>query len=152
MHWGTTSEQIEYRGLQPGTYCVRVYQFSGETSYQLTRSALPSQTSFNSGYGFGIVDAATAVNRAINAPTPFPELPDLGGINTPREIIGTPEVWNQGFTGANTVVAIVDSGVDYTHIDLDDNIWYNIDEIPGNGIDDDSNGFVDDSLCYHCIS
>jgi subtilisin family serine protease len=42
------------------------------------------------------------------------------------------------------VVAVVDTGVDYTHPDLNDNIWVNTDEIAGNNIDDDNNGFVDD--------
>lgn len=42
------------------------------------------------------------------------------------------------------VVAILDSGVDTDHEDLKANIWVNEDEIPGNGIDDDQNGYVDD--------
>ncbi len=42
------------------------------------------------------------------------------------------------------VVAILDSGVDISHEDLKDNIWVNKDEIPGNNIDDDKNGYVDD--------
>lgn len=42
------------------------------------------------------------------------------------------------------VMAIVDDGVDVTHGDLKENIWVNPGEIPGNGIDDDGNGFVDD--------
>ena len=46
--------------------------------------------------------------------------------------------------GKGTVVAVIDTGVDYTHKDLADNIWVNEGEIPGNGIDDDSNGYVDD--------
>lgn len=42
------------------------------------------------------------------------------------------------------VVAIIDSGVDIAHPDLKDKIWVNPNEIPGNGKDDDKNGFVDD--------
>lgn len=42
------------------------------------------------------------------------------------------------------VVAVIDSGVDYDHPDLAANMWVNNQEIPGNGIDDDNNGFVDD--------
>ena len=44
----------------------------------------------------------------------------------------------------DVVVAVIDTGVDLTHIDLRDNIWRNVDEIPGNGIDDDGNGYIDD--------
>ena len=43
------------------------------------------------------------------------------------------------------IVAIVDSGVDIDHEDLKNVIWTNDDETPGNGIDDDHNGFVDDT-------
>ena len=42
------------------------------------------------------------------------------------------------------VIGIVDGGTDWDHSDLIDNIWSNVDEIAGNGIDDDNNGYVDD--------
>lgn len=42
------------------------------------------------------------------------------------------------------VIAIMDSGIDTTHDDLKSQLWINEDEIPGNGIDDDGNGYVDD--------
>lgn len=46
---------------------------------------------------------------------------------------------------SNTVlVAVIDSGVDTLHEDLKDILWHNPNEIPGNGIDDDKNGYVDD--------
>lgn len=43
-----------------------------------------------------------------------------------------------------TIVAIIDTGVDYRHEDLQNVLWQNPGEIPGNGIDDDNNGYVDD--------
>jgi subtilisin family serine protease len=46
--------------------------------------------------------------------------------------------------GTPVIVAIIDSGVDIEHEDLDAVIWTNEDEIPGNGIDDDKNGYIDD--------
>ncbi|NBD22946.1 S8 family serine peptidase [Paenibacillus glycinis] len=58
--------------------------------------------------------------------------------------IDAPEAWNVTKGTPDTVVAVLDTGVDIEHPDLQDSIWTNAGEIPGNGIDDDHNGFVDD--------
>ena len=63
--------------------------------------------------------------------------------------IDAPEAWDiatGGVTplGDTIVVAIVDGGMMLTHADLTPNLWTNWGEIPGNGIDDDNNGYVDD--------
>ena len=58
--------------------------------------------------------------------------------------IKAPEAWNISTGDTTIVIAIIDTGVDWDHPDLAANIWRNWDEIPGNGIDDDFNGFVDD--------
>ncbi|UAM97468.1 S8 family peptidase [Polaribacter litorisediminis] len=49
-----------------------------------------------------------------------------------------------GKKGNEVVVGVIDSGTDLTHEDLKGNAWINTKEIPGNGIDDDKNGFIDD--------
>ena len=50
----------------------------------------------------------------------------------------------KGKKSEEVVVAVIDSGVETDHPDLKNNIWVNKGEIPGNGIDDDGNGYVDD--------
>lgn len=59
--------------------------------------------------------------------------------------ISTEAAWDVT-TGSNSVIlAIIDSGIDYLHEDLDGNLWRNTNEISGQqGIDDDNNGYVDD--------
>ena len=59
-------------------------------------------------------------------------------------IVGGYEEMTTAGGDSSVIVAVIDTGVDYDHEDLIDNMWVNIREIPDNGIDDDSNGYVDD--------
>ena len=54
------------------------------------------------------------------------------------------EAWEISKGSDETVVAVLDTGIQYDHPDLDANIWTNEGETPGNGVDDDGNGWVDD--------
>lgn len=58
--------------------------------------------------------------------------------------IDAPEAWNILNSASNIVVAVIDSGIRQSHQDLTNNLWINPGEIPGNGVDDDANGIVDD--------
>ena len=69
----------------------------------------------------------------------------------PTTASGTPdadgdvlEAWDQQSGNPQTVIAVIDSGVDVDHPDLDDSLWVNPGEIPDNNQDDDGNGRVDD--------
>lgn len=59
--------------------------------------------------------------------------------------IDAPAAWDLvNRSGPGVVIAVIDTGVDYTHPDLAAAIWHNLGEVPANGIDDDGNGYVDD--------
>ena len=70
--------------------------------------------------------------------------------------IDAPEAW-QIHTGRNqaaggTLLAVIDTGIDYNHPDLKDNMWTNPGEIPGDGIDNDGNGVIDDVHGYNAFA
>lgn len=67
---------------------------------------------------------------------------DLWGIHK----IDAKLAWNQTTGSGSVIVANIDTGVDRNHEDLQSNMWTNSAEIPNNGVDDDSNGYIDD---YH---
>ena len=79
-----------------------------------------------------------------------PRYPEMWGLSNTGQSGGTvdadidaPEAWDIE-TGDEVVVGVIDTGVDWGHEDLVGNIWTNPNEIAGNNIDDDSNGYIDD--------
>ncbi|MDD5258569.1 MAG: S8 family serine peptidase [bacterium] len=65
--------------------------------------------------------------------------------------IQSERAWNISRGNSDAIVAVIDTGVDSTHPDLSANIWSNPGEIPGNGIDDDNNGYIDDTMGWDFI-
>ena len=68
--------------------------------------------------------------------------------------IDAPEAWQKTTglaNGQGPIIAVIDTGVDYNHPDLKNNIWTNPGEIPGNGSDDDGDGVIDDVHGYNAF-
>jgi len=77
----------------------------------------------------------------------LPAVPGGGG-PTEQNIIQlqAPMLWNIGYDGKDVLIANIDSGVTWTHLDLSKRTWRNPNEIANNGIDDDNNGKIDDNV------
>ena len=76
-----------------------------------------------------------------------PEQDSLQGVSAERAY----ETLLKDQPSRTVIVAVIDSGVDIDHEDLKNVIWKNEDEIPGNGIDDDKNGYIDDVYGWNFI-
>ncbi|MFH1283878.1 MAG: PKD domain-containing protein [bacterium] len=94
-----------------------------EPNYQVQIDAMPNDPGFSELWGLHNVG-------------------QTGGIGNVD--IDAPLAWSIETGSKDVIIAVIDSGVDYTHEDLAENIWINENEIPDNGIDDDENGFIDD--------
>lgn len=139
----------------PGLQLVQKYQIlpnlyeariTGKTLYETLQNLAPSNK-------VDLVQPNAKITA--NAIPNDPSFSKLYALNNTSQTGGRfdadidgPEAWDS-FTGnGQTVVAVIDTGVDYTHQDLKENIWTNSREIAGNGIDDDGNGYVDDIHGY----
>jgi subtilisin family serine protease/subtilisin-like proprotein convertase family protein len=102
---------------------IQSYVRYAQPDYIVTASLVPNDPSFSSQWGLNNTGQTGGVADAD---------------------IDAPEAWDVATGDGSVVVAVIDTGVDWTHPDLDGNIWVNSDETAGNGIDDDNNGFIDD--------
>ncbi|MFM1995742.1 MAG: hypothetical protein RLZZ111_129 [Planctomycetota bacterium] len=91
---------------------------------------------------------AIITGAAVPNDTSFSQLWGLNNTGQSRGVadadIDAPEAWSVTTGSRSVVVAVIDTGVDYSHPDLAANIWTNSREIAGDGLDNDGNGFVDD--------
>lgn len=112
---------------------VDVYEQSADVEYAqpnyLLYATKTTNDTYYARYLYGLNNTGQTVNGAAGA--------------TDADI-DTPEAWDTTTGSQNTVVAVIDEGVDVNHPDLRDNIWRNPGEVAGNNIDDDRNGYVDD--------
>lgn len=110
-------------------------------------------------YGFGDLTKAPASGLSFNDPLLVDQwhYHNAGNASIATSVkkgadINVKDVWSQLTCGdPSIVVAVVDEGVKYTHPDLADNMWTNPDEVAGNGIDDDNNGYIDDVHGYNFV-
>ncbi len=120
------------------------YELPGPVSPDILRMKLPAGVSVEEGIAELQQDPRVQYavpNHILKQFTPNDLTEQLYGMAK----IEAPQAW-ETTTGSRTgpVVAVVDGGIDYHHPDLANNVWTNPGEIPGDGIDNDGNGVVDD--------
>jgi subtilisin family serine protease len=101
------------------------------------------------------VDPNTLARATLPGPSNDPLLASQWHYNNTGQAGGTPgsdislfDAWGIETGSSNVIVAVTDGGAQVNHPDLAANMWVNTDEIPGNNIDDDNNGYVDDINGY----
>ncbi|MEM7773765.1 MAG: S8 family peptidase [Cyanobacteria bacterium P01_A01_bin.37] len=142
---GVTNSRLTFVAQSDVEYGIKVTSFAEKETgtYSLrVKTTQPATPGFF--HGSGLLDASAAVAAAGNVDLfkngPVLERSEDWNLN----LVNASAAWDEGLRGQGVVVAVIDSGVSFTHDDLAQNIWQNPGEIPGNGIDDDRNGFVDD--------
>ncbi len=145
---GAMSEAAQTANLQVGASVVQNFPDLGWQLVRLPENLTVEQalTNYNS---FAGVEAAQPnyIYRLAQTPND-PSYGSLYGMTK----IDAPAAWNTTTGSPSVVVADIDTGIRYTHEDLAANVWRNPGEIPGNGIDDDGDGFVDDYYGYDFFS
>src|SRR5688572_11408589 len=117
-----TASRAKHQNLVATLKKIRGFKYL-EPNLRLRAAVLPNDISFfnqpgfhNTGQNGGLIDAD----------------------------IDAPEAWEITTGSSDVVVGIVDTGINYNHPDLAGNIWVNPDEIAGDGVDNDNNGYIDD--------
>ena len=97
---------------------------SAEPDYLLSANAPPSDEGFTQGWLWGLRNTGQDGGTA-----------DID--------VGALAAWEQTTGSTDIIVAVIDTGIRYTHQDLAGQMWINEDEIAGNGVDDDNDGYID---------
>ena len=104
--------------------------YQAEPNYLIPVKDMPDDSYFNLQWGLNNTGASGGIEDA-----------DMDAV----------EAWDIETGNSGTIIAVIDTGVDYLHEDLTGNIWHNAGEIPDNNIDDDNNGFIDDTIGWDFV-
>ncbi|SIO26764.1 FG-GAP repeat-containing protein [Singulisphaera sp. GP187] len=156
----TGDRLLKQRSFGPAMTAVRGLGGRGsmlaETAPGVTYDAVKASLAGLPGFRYVEPDFIVSVNSTTPNDPNFSTLYGLdntaqaGGVQDAD--IDAPEAWDLTTGSSRVVVGVIDSGVDYNHPDLAANMWRNPGEIPGDGIDNDGNGYKDDVYGYDFIN
>jgi len=132
---------------------VKIYESNPDVLYaepDYVLSILPDQTGSSITNVHSITELSIPNDPFFSEQWSFNNSGQIGG--TPGADINAPGAWNISTGSEGIIVAVIDTGVLYTHSDLSSNIWNNTGEIPNNGNDDDHNGFIDDVRGWNFVN
>lgn len=161
---GTTAEDLQRVKRAAGAVSVKKISDLGQ--YQLT---LPTATADavpqamarlkNAGLPLLYVESDPIIHAQLAPNDPYYTNGTLWGMNNTGQNAGVadadidaPEGWDTRTNASSVIVAVVDTGIRYTHEDLAANMWTNPGEVAGDGIDNDGDGFVDDVYGINAIT
>ena len=138
----TATSVLDYQHRTPAVPRGWSTQTLGSGFLKLTAPNATTNTLVSWGRANGVQSLnVNAVSRMAQTPND-PLYADAANWAFPQ--ISAPDAWDTGTGTGTTIVAVLDSGIDYNHPDLVANMWRNPNEIAGDGIDNDNNGYVDD--------
>jgi subtilisin family serine protease/subtilisin-like proprotein convertase family protein len=156
------SSTIKTYSTVPGLHHIRV---SDVAESLLSLSATPGVRYVEPNYRVYAIETnrgATAAGGGEVGTDYTPTDPDFGnlwGLHNTGQTGGTTDAdidavegWNVNRTAPSIVVSVIDTGVWSTHEDLAAQMWTNPGEIPGNGVDDDGNGYIDDTWGWDWVN
>ncbi len=138
-------EELIFKGISSGDYLLEIkhYEDIGSKNSKSQFSVSFDSTSF---YDYALIpnDSSFASQWHL--------LNTGQGKGADNRDIRAPEAWKIRSTSPDTVIAVIDGGIDINHQDLRNNVWVNKAEIDGNGVDDDNNGYIDDIFGWNFAS
>lgn len=137
---------------EAGDLCERIERRQRRAEKQLREAGLMGAVAPGRPILRRISCAPNAILEIFEAPND-PSYSLTWGLNQSSDIdMNAPEAWSISKGSSNVVMAVIDTGVQRTHPDLAANMWVNSAEVPGDGIDNDGNGYVDDYYGWNAIT
>jgi len=132
------SDDLDFESANTIQLIVRVVLDAAHSSYSKVTINLEDQdiernlSDWSSTSGWGTLNIADIIETATGTRPSQAELfgDGFGQKHWNVNSVGAPDAWQAGYTGEDIVVAVIDNGVDYTHPDIQNNIWINQHEVP----------------------